>query len=264
MHEETPVDSILSPHSFEEVFAEIESILETESPENIPHALGFIRDANLYDHPFREGFRNYLATARTWEIFRDLLKAPNFLVRCNTIYTIGKITDRSRAYLLGDAFPYYLERDPINLPRLLCEHTWLTKKWNWDWLEQIAVADHYIKRWSLCEIPDHFGLDEADRPFLEVFTQLKSDTNPLVAAEANFHFEQIKLELGPKLPKAEWRKEVKRINSLEPKVLFESTAMRFMQNRTDYNLEEFDRFVRNNGDENEFARARLKKGNYGN
>jgi len=247
MHEETPVDSILSVHSLEQVFLELDSILKNETPENIVYALGFIRDANLYKHPFREGFHEHLASAKIWETFRDLLKAPNFNVRRNTIYTIGKLTNRDRAYLLSDAFPFYLAKDPINLPRLLLEHLWLTNKWNWDLVERIASADHYLKRWSLCQILDDTGdNDETKKRFLDVLTQLKSDANSLVAAEANFRFERVKVKLAPKLTKAEWRKEVKRISSAEPRMTFEWTAMCFMENRSDYSLDEFDQFVTGN------------------
>jgi hypothetical protein len=258
MHEETPVDSILRLYGLEEVFQEIGSILNNETPDNIAHTLGFIRDANLYKHPFRESFREYLASASIWEMFRDLLKAPDFRVRQNTIYTIGKLTNRDRAYLLSDAFPHYLANDPINLPRLISEHLWLTNQWNWEWMEQLVSADHYLKRWSLCQILDDNGDDEKTKAhFIELLDRLKTDMNPLVASEANFQFERIKVKLGPKLPKAEWRKEVKRIASLEPKVLFERTALRFVKNRSDYTLDEFDQFVRNGGDEATHVRSEI-------
>jgi hypothetical protein len=244
MHEETPVDSILSVHSFEQIFLELDSILKNEAPENIVHALGFIRDANLYKHPFREGFHEHLTSAKIWETFRDLLKAPHFNVRQNTIYTIGKLTNRDRAYLLSDAFPFYLANDPINLPKLLSEHLWLTNKWNWGWVERIASADHYLKRWSLCQVMDDDGNnEETKRCFLKVLARLKCDANSFVASEANLRFERVKVKVEPKLSKSEWRKEVKRIRSLEPSMTFEWTAMRFMQNRSDYSLDEFDEFV---------------------
>ena len=79
--------------------------------------------------------------------------------------------------------------------------------------------------------------------FLGILAQLKRDSHPLIAAEANLRFERVNVKLGPKLQKSEWRKEVKRIASLEPKVMFESTAMQFMRNRSNYSLDDFDRFV---------------------
>ena len=79
--------------------------------------------------------------------------------------------------------------------------------------------------------------------FIGILAQLKCDSHPLVAAEANLRFERVNVKLGPKLQKPEWRKEVKRISSLQPKVTFESAAMQFMRNRSDYCLDDFDRFV---------------------
>jgi hypothetical protein len=244
IHEETPVDSILALHSLEDVFQEIDSILKTAEPEAIIHTLGFVRDANLYQHSFRHGFHKYLASAKIWETFQELLGAPDFSVRRNTIYTIGKLTNRDRAYLLSDAFTFYLENDPINLPRLLRELLWLTNKWNWSFIEQVASANHYLKRWSLCQILDDTGdPTEAKRHFLDVLARLKSDSHPLVASEANLRFERVSVKLGPKLSKVEWRKEVKRISSLQPRMTFESVAMLFMCDRSDYAVDNFDRFV---------------------
>ncbi len=152
MDEETPVDSILSDQTLEKIFQEIDSILRTAEPEAIAHTLGFVRDANLYQHSFREAFREHLASSKIWETLQVLLRASNFSVRRSAIYTIGKLTNRDRAYLLSDAFPFYLENDPINLPHLLLELLWLTNEWNWRFVEEVAAAKHYLVRWSLCQV----------------------------------------------------------------------------------------------------------------
>lgn len=244
MHEETPVESILANHSLEDVFEEVDSILRTPEPEAVAHTLGFIRDANLYQHPFRDAFRDHLATSKIWGRLPALLQASDFVVRRSAIYTIGKLTNRDRAYLLSDAFPFYLENDPINLPGLLLELLWLTNEWNWGFVEQVAAAGHYLVRWSLCSVLDVSGNSvETLNRFLGILTQLKCDSHPLVAAEANLRFERVNVKLGPKLPKPEWRKEVKRISSLQPVVTFESVAMQFMRDRSNYSVDEFDRFV---------------------
>jgi hypothetical protein len=244
IHEETPVESILAHHPLENVFQEIESILRKSGPEAVARTLCFIRDANLYQHPFRDAFQEKLATSRIWEALRDLLHSSDFGVRNNAIYTIGKLTNRERAYLLVDAFPFYLENDPINLPKLLFELVWLTNEWNWTLVERIADAQHYLVRWSLCQVlDDSGGSTETLSRFLGILAKLKCDSHPFVAAEANLRFERVNVKLGPKLEKAEWRKEVKRISSLQPKITFESAAMQFMRNRSDYSLDDFDRFV---------------------
>ena len=245
MHEETPVDSILNGYSFNDVFAEIESILEDSKPETIAHTLGFVRDASLYQHPLRDAFQKHLASSSIWNILQKLLVAPNFWVRRNTVYTIAKLTQRDRAYLLSEAFPFYLEKDPINLPNLILELVWLTNQWNWNFIEQAAVAKHFLQRWSLCELLDDNGSPpEVKSHFLDVLERLKTDSEPLVAAEAALRFERVNIKIEPKLSKSEWRKEVKKISSLEPRVTFESTAMQFMRERADYTLDEFERFVK--------------------
>ena len=244
MHEETPVESILSHHTLEDVFQEIDSILRASEPKAVANTLGFVRDANLYRHPFRDAFQEYLTTSKIWENLQDLLQTPNFGVRSSAIYTIGKLTNRDRAYLLSDAFPFYLENDPINLPNLLLELLWLTNEWNWGFVGRVAADKHYLVRWSLCQMLDDSGNStETQGRFLGILAQLKCDSHPLVAAEANLRFERVNVKLGPKLQKSEWRKEVKRISSLEPKVTFESAAMQFMHTRSDYCLDEFDRFI---------------------
>ena len=244
MHEETPVESILGCHTFEEVFQEIDLILRAVEPEAVAHTLSFVRDANLYRHPFRDAFQEHLASSRIWDNLHGLLRAPDYSLRSNAIYTIGKLTNRDRAHLLSDAFPFYLENDPINLPKLLLELLWLTNEWNWGFVERVAAAEHYLVRWSLCQVLDDSGNStETLGRFLGILAQLKRDSHPLIAAEANLRFERVNVKLGPKLQKSEWRKEVKRIASLEPKVMFESTAMQFMRNRSNYSLDDFDRFV---------------------
>lgn len=245
-HEMTPVDRILGQHTMEHVFQEIETILRSTELEAIGHVLGFVRDASGYEHPFREAFREHLAHSPLWGTLRDLLRAPLVHVRKDAIYTIGKLCCKEQAYLLSDAFPFYFDRDPINLPGLLSELEWLTHVWRWDFIEQIAAAEHYLFRWGLCEVFGQWSSEprEADR-WLATMGRLKCDPNLLVAAEATWLVERIMVKRRPKLPKPQWRQEVKRIKAMEPKLTFGMTTIQFMNARWlgDYTLDEFDRFV---------------------
>lgn len=171
-------------------------------------------------------------------------------MRHNAIHTIGRLSNADRAHLLSDAFPFYLANDPINLPCLLFELKWLTREHPWHFVEQVAVAQHYLIRWSLCAVLDDPIGDapEISNRFRGLLARLKCDPSPFVAAEANLRFERVAVKLGPKLPKAQWDNEVKRIARLEPKVTFESAKMLFMNNlfmnnMSDYSLDDFDRFV---------------------
>ena len=243
-HEITPVDAIIGEHSIAEVFEEIEAILTGNDSERVLHAQGFIRDASMYKHAARDAFRNYLSHSRIWDHFREFLIAPDFYLRRTTIYSIGKLCYKERAHLLVDEFPFFLQNDPLNLPRLLFELSWLTNAIRWDFFEQIKNARHFAQRWSLCVMLDDDGQPEEDMKRVLAFLQeLKADSNSFVANEAAYRFERVKVKLGPKLPKKDWRKEVKRIAGLEPQILFEPISMRFMNERTDYTILEFEQFV---------------------
>ena len=127
----------------------------------------------------------------------------------------------------------------------MCELLWLTKEWNWNFVEKTAKAEHFSQRWSLCGSLRHGEADSSEikQQILEVLSHLKNDPIPVVAAEANFLYERIKIKIGPKLPKADWRKEIERISNLEPRHRFEIMAMDFMRNKTDYTLAEFESYV---------------------
>lgn len=243
-HEVSPIESILTGHTLLDVLQEIDSIVRSAEQEAAVRALGFLRDACLYPHSSREAFRSCVESSEIWESLRGLLRVPDFVMRRNAVYTIGKLTFRERACLLVEVFPFYLESDPINLPDLLQECFWLTGDWNWGLVDQVANADHYLKRWSLCQMFDDSNLqaDTSNRS-IAILERLKGDSHPNVVAEAYFRFERISVKLRPKLLKAEWRKEAKRISDLKPRITFQFAAHRFMHDRTDYTLEEFDHHV---------------------
>lgn len=240
MHEDMPVDEIIGSHSMEEVCVEVIAILLSGEPEPISHALVFLRDTATYQHRFSEAFHQHLQSSPIWETLRQLLRAPNTNVRHNAINTIGKLGHRERVSLLEDAFPYFLERDPINLPGLMFELGWLRSNHHGEFLERIARANHPLARWSLCEILQSLEGASDQGAVLELASLLSVDPHPHVAAQAAWACERIKIKLGPKLPKPEWRKEVKRIAALKPQLTYFYVTHRFMLDRSDYTLAEFD------------------------
>jgi len=72
-HEITPVESILSQHALHDVFQELDAILAAAQPEAVTHAVGFLLDAYLQQHPFRDAFHEHLRTSKIWETLRGLL-----------------------------------------------------------------------------------------------------------------------------------------------------------------------------------------------
>ncbi len=184
-HEITPVDAVFGVHSIDEVLDNVDWNLRHCQVPGILNTLTFIRDASLYAHPLKRSFRKKLRNSVIWKELRKLLYHRHSGVRNNAIYTIGKLFYRNKAKLLIEAFPHYLKTDPVNLGGLMSELRWLTKRWNWRLLEQIAEAPHYLHRWSLCSntYRDLHGSDDIQR-FVILFQKLATDPHPKVSAEA--------------------------------------------------------------------------------
>jgi len=125
-------------------------------------AMAFLRDAVNYGMA--------PAFARAWPrtavvpALRAALRAPDFAVRRGAVYTIGKLSVRSSAWLLREAFPLSLRRDPLLLPGLLFELFWLTRaRRRWTYLLRVAASPLYLVRWSL--------LDQGASPVADVLAR---------------------------------------------------------------------------------------------
>lgn len=245
-HEETPVEEVLGEHPMEEVFTELDLRLNgalPESEEVIAATLFFLRDAALYEHPRKMEFRDFLSESVIWKTFEKLLKAPVFRVRAGIISTIGKVYQPDKANLLAEIFSHYLQHDPINASHLLAELGWLEGAFPKTFWEQMHASSHYLTRWSCCEFAVGKEEGEAGALVLPVLLRLKNDVHPLLAAEAAYLYERVKIKQAAKLSKLEWRKEVERIEALTPKHTFGKTAREFMRDRVDYTVAEFDAHV---------------------
>ncbi len=191
-HEITPVDQIIGHNSTSEVLQAANSNLQSARSAGIMNTLGFIRDAALYSHPLKNSFRRELAKSEIWHRLRELLYHKHSVVRSNTIYTIGKLTFRPKAKLLVEAFPHYLKTDPVNLAGLMSELRWLTGRWNWTLINQIAAAPHFLQRWSLCSASYDQTHSPSDRARFEaLFQKLSNDSTSVLAAEAVFRCESL-------------------------------------------------------------------------
>jgi len=242
----TEVEAILENRSIPSVLQDLNLILNSEEITEILHALIFLRDAALYSHRLHEPFRKHLLASPIPETLRNLLQSPSRAVRRNSIYTIGKLTFREHASFLSDAFPFYLDHYPLEMPGLLSELAWLTGELNWEFVQQVASSENRCVRWSLCSALHSLG-EREDRQVrsLHVLTSLTRDPYPFISAEARWLCERIKVKLGPKLPKPEWRREVKRISSLEPKVTFKRAVSQFLASNThpDYSMRDLNQFL---------------------
>lgn len=240
-HELTPVDLIIGRYSPYEVLQAANMNLRSAKNAGIVNTLAFIREAALHPHSLKDSFRCELAESAIWDQLRDLLYHKHFSVRSNTIFTIGKLTFRPKAKLLLEAFPHYLQSDPINLCGLMFELRWLTRKWHWALLKQIASAPHFLQRWSMCSANyDHCHSAPNSSRFAALFQKLSKDSNPVLAAEAAFRFESLMLEAGLS-NRTEHR--ANKTPPVEPSIHFDHVANRFLNTHQIYTFAQLERFV---------------------
>jgi hypothetical protein len=101
------------------------AMLRSRDADEVIAAHLFLRD--VVNYGMVPAFTVHLPTSGIFEVFRNNLYVPDFAIRRDTIFTIGKIGPRANARLLAEAFPVYLQRDPLLLPGLLGELFWLTR-----------------------------------------------------------------------------------------------------------------------------------------
>jgi hypothetical protein len=137
-------------------------------------------------------FSAYLPQSGLFGALRDLLYAPDRSVRHNAVYAIGKMSYSQYVPLLLEALPTYLERYPLELPGLIFELIWLSRRHRrrrWYLYERVAASPSFLVRWSLLETLGHENeqadvRDPAVHRLEQQYARLASDEHPLVSAEA--------------------------------------------------------------------------------
>lgn len=240
IHEETPVDSIMGNIPMEIIHRELADLLREFESDQIHAFLRFVRDSVNYTHSRRDEFIEALSNSMVCASIESLLQVPVYHVRGGTVYTLGKIGARRGGEMLRDRFRWFLERDPLNLPGLVFELSWLEKTLDWGLVDEILVAPHFLQRWSLCEILDHeLSNDDVGcaKSRLEI---LARDSSPRIADEARFLLKESEKPRPTELPVDFGTPEVE---SIHQPLLFHFAGNEFMRDRRDYVIEELERFI---------------------
>jgi hypothetical protein len=119
---------------------------------------------------------------------RELLYAPDHNLRWNAVTTLGRIGPASNARYLEAALPFYLERDPLALPRVLGEIAGLRgQPFAWLQVEAALASRSYLVRWAVLDVFATFHLRSGSRLARlkdGVLERLSADAHPLIRAEA--------------------------------------------------------------------------------
>lgn len=240
IHEETPVDSIMGNVPMEIIYGELADVLREFESDQVHSYLRFVRDSVNYTHSRRAEFIEALSNSMVCDSIESLLQVPIYGVRGGAVYTLGKIRARRGAAMMRERFRWFLERDPLNLPGLVFELSWLEKTLDWGLIDEILVAPHFIQRWGLCGILEQeLSSDEVGcaKSRLEM---LARDSSPRIVAEARFLLKASEKPRPTELPDDFGAAEVE---SIHQPLLFHFAGNEFMRDRRDYVIEEFERFI---------------------
>jgi HEAT repeat protein len=178
----TWIESLIDAHGLDRVLRACARVFASSDADSIHAVAIFVRDigihgivrANLVTRARRQIPRTVLPS------LRRLLRARFYRVRSEAIYTLGKLSFRSEAKSLRRAFPFYLTRDPMNVPRVLFELTWLGGlKAVEACLRRVVAHPNALVRWSALGYAWQSGVQRAH--WLE---KLSEDRDARVRAEA--------------------------------------------------------------------------------
>jgi hypothetical protein len=202
--------------------------------------------------PFREGFY----TSKIVDALNDNVFARPHIVRCNAVYTIGKVGLKSSTDVLIKAFEYYLEKDPLLLPALLFELRWLGDEQQWNHIERMMRSTSYLTRWatlssylfanfSIPQNKDEARYSELQQHYLE---RLKLDSDNRIRDEADYKVSEYRFYQTAFHSKQDRRNARKALTSHIPSLTFDSIQLRFTNHlaqtdKNDYSLSELDAFV---------------------
>lgn len=135
----------------------MEFILESMKSEEIHSCLILIRDLSIKgavnsSHEEVDEFRELISKSDIFSKLNNLLYQHNLFVRKDVIYTIGKIYFKQNANMLAEAYKFYRKTDPLIIPDILFELSWLTNGDIWSFIDELIKDNHFLFRWSAVDL----------------------------------------------------------------------------------------------------------------
>jgi hypothetical protein len=224
------------------------------APNDLSAALTWVRDGSIgvgseaVKTAVRACVPRYLKPALI-----DALIAPVYMVRHQAIYTLGKMAFREDLPLLLNVFERYLDHDPLLVPKLIGEISWLGGE-GAPLLARVLTHPHYLTRWSF------FGTDAARPSRAQEMEALKAtcaelgaDQAGVVRAEARHVLAEIEMveefaKNGLQHDRASRRERKRRRAEHEATapLRFDVMGLRFLNahDGADYDVDALDAFVR--------------------
>ena len=225
-----------------------EAIGGTGKREDLAAALTWIRDASI-----GVGSASVKADVRACvpkiltPVLADALVAPVRIVREQAIYTLGKMSFAEDLSLLLDVFDRYLDRDPLLVPRLIGEVSWLGGE-GAPLYARVRGHSHYLTRWSFfaqASASPHVAKEQIAELQAHC-AELENDPSALIQAEARQLLAEIAEIAMPGDRHSRERKRARAELEARAPLRFNAMALRFdhAHIETDYDVATLDAFVR--------------------
>ena len=235
------------------------TVLSEGKPDEITGVLLFVRDLgqniNRWADDIIDDVRESLPEV-VLPAIRPLLHSPSHFTRRDAIHTLGKLSYRKEAKSLRDAFPQFLERDPLGLADLMFELRWLQDhRGVRARARQMMRHNNYLIRWSTVGFAGNqifSGRRDEVSEWKPVFETLANDRVSAVRDEAQFILAHLRFAQATRreknLPDAEWERRMEVLQKDRPPLTFDDLRSRFYHDwgslkRDDYSVEELFAFA---------------------
>jgi hypothetical protein len=193
---------LLTHVPIDELCAALAMFLRSDDQAAIRDACLIIRDGALMASNPEQGW--FRAALREYGVVKQLeenLFTDNHFTRGVTVYTLGKIGSTESISALRLAFTTYRDTDPLLVPELIFEMSWLGVD-KWELIDRAGESPVYATRWSTVDaIKQHESGRVGKAKQVERLTRLIQDENHLVSDEARYAYAELGGTPTPKLPR---------------------------------------------------------------
>lgn len=187
------IDSNITVYKVEDIVKAVMKILAAKEEDNIIRTLLFCRDISvqgIFPDKTVKKFRQIIPGTPFFPLMEKLVYHPNYFIRSDAVYTLGKMSFQQKNEILEKAFSHYLECDPLICPRILFELFWLND-FSWELVKKLVMHKHFLFRWQVLEFLESYSFPVEDgtsdyQEMNSILEKLSKDAHPLVRTEAVF------------------------------------------------------------------------------
>jgi hypothetical protein len=170
------------------------------------------------------------------DVLAEGVYRKNISIRANSVYALAMLGYRHHAAILETALPHAIQHDPLLLPRVISELSWISRSDRmYVDLHAAASSPLYLSRWAALAVTAHHGIDPDNSGGLfrerraRLLRRLAGDDHPWIRGEATYQLAELEL-LSPRetLSRSERRRRYRELRRNEPDATFDSLEVSFL------------------------------------